>query len=528
MGPIDLRVASVREARNQERRFTFEVITPHYTRVYQAISEEDMRTWVYAINNALQSAFETRDQSQDATSSSPTTGKSSGGGGAGSLAQNLFGKSSSYHGHRSASSNITSKSVNRHISADSHHSHGSPGHRPQMSHAHSSEETHRQSRQSHALLQRLRDADAGNAWCADCGSNSRVEWVSINLGIIVCIECSGIHRSLGTHISKMRSLTLDTNSFTQDIVELLLSLGNRVANMVWEGTLNSTGSETSSQPQKPTPNASRDQRAAFITAKYAQQAFVRPIEQGVSHYHTRDEMLLASIKKGDIQNVAYALALKANPNAADRSRNTHAVFLALAAADPAQPGSTTHAQGAGAAPIDVRAPRKSFAIAELLLQNGAELPTQSAPFPLSKNGSQFLEFKKQQRLGRLGVNPMGGAMSTSNNSLMSGAATGASNDSGSISGSAPGSPTKIKSPASSGSGLDGSATDMAGGRLNGSTRDASNDTRRPMSAGDEVAVGGLGGRDATRTPSKLSKRASAGNSVARHFARGMGAGNQQG
>src|SRR5271163_4973829 len=35
------------------------------------------------------------------------------------------------------------------------------------------------------------------------------DWASINLGILVCKECSGVHRSLGTHISKVRSLTLD-------------------------------------------------------------------------------------------------------------------------------------------------------------------------------------------------------------------------------------------------------------------------------------------------------------------------------
>ncbi|RAL62459.1 hypothetical protein DID88_005025 [Monilinia fructigena] len=54
MEPIDLRMASVREARDAERRFCFEVITPQYKRVYQATSEEDMKNWISAINNALQ------------------------------------------------------------------------------------------------------------------------------------------------------------------------------------------------------------------------------------------------------------------------------------------------------------------------------------------------------------------------------------------------------------------------------------------------------------------------------------------
>jgi hypothetical protein len=35
-----------------------------------------------------------------------------------------------------------------------------------------------------------------NPICADCGT-SAPEWASLNLGIMVCIECSGIHRRLG-------------------------------------------------------------------------------------------------------------------------------------------------------------------------------------------------------------------------------------------------------------------------------------------------------------------------------------------
>ena len=48
----------------------------------------------------------------------------------------------------------------------------------------------------------------GNSACADCG-NFKPTWASINLGVTLCIECSGIHRGLGVHISKVRSITLD-------------------------------------------------------------------------------------------------------------------------------------------------------------------------------------------------------------------------------------------------------------------------------------------------------------------------------
>ena len=63
-------------------------------------------------------------------------------------------------------------------------------------------------------------------------ANADPDWVSINLGILVCIECSGIHRQLGTHISKVRSLTLD--SLDKETQQLLFYLGNHLAKSVFE------------------------------------------------------------------------------------------------------------------------------------------------------------------------------------------------------------------------------------------------------------------------------------------------------
>lgn len=54
----------------------------------------------------------------------------------------------------------------------------------------------------------IRETVAGNNFCVDCNAPNP-EWASLNLGVLMCIECSGIHRNLGSHISKVRSLTLD-------------------------------------------------------------------------------------------------------------------------------------------------------------------------------------------------------------------------------------------------------------------------------------------------------------------------------
>jgi len=380
MDPIDLRMASVREARNAERRFCFEVITPQFKRVYQATSEEDMNNWILSINNALQSAVEGRGlRDRQAPQPSPndsTTFKRD-------IGSVLTGKSPSVgHGQSSHHGLGTGVPVRR-ITV------GARPVNPRTTSASFEESPDK-------LLQMLRDNDQGNCWCADCGSGTKVEWVSINIAIILCIECSGIHRSLGTHISKVRSLTLDNTSFTPDIIELLLLVGNRVSNMVWEAKMDPA--------VKPSPQATREQRLKFITAKYVDRAFVTPISATLSRYSTPDETLLAAIKKNEIQQVIYALALRASPNVTDKSRGTHAVFLALTAADPAAPSPNTAVPRPDADPRLV-----PFPVAELLLQNGAELPTTMPAVPLSRSAQLYLEQKRGRSSVGLAASGLGQA-----------------------------------------------------------------------------------------------------------------------
>uniref|UniRef100_A0A7N8Y735 Arf-GAP with coiled-coil, ANK repeat and PH domain-containing protein n=1 Tax=Mastacembelus armatus TaxID=205130 RepID=A0A7N8Y735_9TELE len=106
----------------------------------------------------------------------------------------------------------------------------------------------------------------GNACCCDCGQPDP-RWASINLGITLCIQCSGIHRSLGVHFSKVRSLTLDT--WEPELLKLMCELGNRVINQIYEARREELGA------RKPQPGDPRHEVEAYIKAKYVDRRFVR-------------------------------------------------------------------------------------------------------------------------------------------------------------------------------------------------------------------------------------------------------------
>lgn len=106
----------------------------------------------------------------------------------------------------------------------------------------------------------------GNNRCADCG-NPETGWVSINLGILICIECSGAHRSLGVHYSKIRSLKMDDIDESQ--WQILLKLGNDKVNALYLSNL----PEKNPIPTPATVTSTRPQREVWITAKYVDKRF---------------------------------------------------------------------------------------------------------------------------------------------------------------------------------------------------------------------------------------------------------------
>lgn len=202
----DLRLCTVKHCEDIERRFCFEVVSPTKSCMLQADSEKLRQAWIKAVQTSIATAYrEKGDESEKLDKkSSPSTGSLDSG----------------------------SESKEKLLKGES-------------------------------ALQRVQ-CIPGNTSCCDCGL-ADPRWASINLGITLCIECSGIHRSLGVHFSKVRSLTLDT--WEPELLKLMCELGNDVINRVYEAKLEKMG------VKKPQPGQ-RQEKEAYIRAKYVERKFV--------------------------------------------------------------------------------------------------------------------------------------------------------------------------------------------------------------------------------------------------------------
>ena len=117
----------------------------------------------------------------------------------------------------------------------------------------------------------------GNKECADCKDKNPI-WVSIDFGVFLCIRCSGncnyekcltrkkgCHRSLGQHITRVRSIKLDY-SFKLDQIEILSNVGNKIANEYYEANI-------PTYYKKISLHSSMDECTKYMNDKYIRKMF---------------------------------------------------------------------------------------------------------------------------------------------------------------------------------------------------------------------------------------------------------------
>ncbi|KAF1474315.1 Arf-GAP with coiled-coil, ANK repeat and PH domain-containing protein 3, partial [Eudyptula minor novaehollandiae] len=211
----DLRLCTVKPCEDIERRFCFEVVSPTKSCMLQADSEKLRQAWIQAVQASIASAYR---ESPD-----------------------------SYYIER----------LDRTAS-------------PSTSSIDSATDSRERSVKGETILQRVQSIP-GNDQCCDCGQPDP-RWASINLGILLCIECSGIHRSLGVHCSKVRSLTLD--SWEPELLKLMCELGNSTMNQIYEAQYEELGLK------KPTAGSSRQDKEAWIKVKYVEKKFLKKLPNG--------------------------------------------------------------------------------------------------------------------------------------------------------------------------------------------------------------------------------------------------------
>ncbi|XP_062857486.1 arf-GAP with SH3 domain, ANK repeat and PH domain-containing protein 2b isoform X2 [Trichomycterus rosablanca] len=189
---------------------------------------------------------------------------------------------------------------------------------------------------------------SSNDECCDCGASDPT-WLSTNLGVLICIECSGIHREMGVHYSRIQSLTLDVLGTS----ELLLArnVGNAGFNDIMEAKL--LGEEI----PKPNPSSDMQSKKDFITAKYTEKRFA---QRRRADSASKLRSLYEAVKSRDIFSLLQVYA--------DGVDLTETVAMA-----------NEHEQGETALHLAVRiVDRNSLHIVDFLVQNSGNLDKQTA------------------------------------------------------------------------------------------------------------------------------------------------------
>lgn len=158
-------------------------------------------------------------------------------------------------------------------------------------------------RQHHKMLAEMAALPC-NKYCADCAMVNPT-WASANLGVFLCLNCSGVHRSLGVHISQVRSITMD--SWFPEQIKVMQEMGNGKAQAIYLAKL----------PQDydvPTSATHRSVMDVYIRAKYEGKQWAHfdrnavPID--VPLQHSRGQPVTAESAAASAEDAAAARAAK--------------------------------------------------------------------------------------------------------------------------------------------------------------------------------------------------------------------------
>ncbi|CUS07063.1 unnamed protein product [Tuber aestivum] len=127
----------------------------------------------------------------------------------------------------------------------------------------------RQQARNERILQDLIKSVPGNDRCADCGTRNPA-WASWSLGIFLCIRCASLHRKLGTHISKIKSISMDM--WTNEQIDNMRSRGNVISNTVHNP-------DASKHPVPLNGEDSDSLMERYIRSKYEYKSFMRETVQ---------------------------------------------------------------------------------------------------------------------------------------------------------------------------------------------------------------------------------------------------------